>query len=54
MSCLAATEKGEELPPAPPATWVQCEDPECLKWRRLPWFVDAADLPTPFYCRLNT
>lgn len=52
--CLAITEKGEELPPAPPATWVQCEDPECLKWRRLPWFVDAADLPTPFYCRLNT
>lgn len=49
-----STEKGEELPPAPPATWVQCEHPTCMKWRRLPWFVESEQLPTPFYCNLNT
>jgi len=103
-------EKGEELPPAPPATWVQvslgtgemaeegddgraggrkteelvnwdaepvtkmcfnippslspslpsslaetqCEEPSCMKWRRLPWFVEEETLPSPFFCALNT
>jgi hypothetical protein len=48
------TVKGEELPPPPPATWVQCDKPDCLKWRRLPWYITADSLPDPFYCHLNT
>ena len=33
--------------------WVQCENPNCMKWRRLPWFVDTAALPEMFRCEDN-
>jgi len=33
--------------------WVQCEHPNCLKWRRVPWHVDLDLLPDQFFCELN-
>ena len=34
--------------------WVQCEDENCMKWRKLPWFVDPEnDLPEIFLCSDN-
>uniref|UniRef100_A0A8C4SJA1 MORC family CW-type zinc finger 4 n=1 Tax=Erpetoichthys calabaricus TaxID=27687 RepID=A0A8C4SJA1_ERPCA len=35
----------------PDQIWVQCED--CLKWRKLPRFVEDQGLPEPWYCHLN-
>lgn len=32
--------------------WAQCD--RCLKWRRMPWFVDAARLSLSWYCENNT
>jgi hypothetical protein len=25
-----------------------------MKWRRLPWHVQEEELPSPFFCSLNT
>mmetsp|Transcript_5214 Transcript_5214/g.10393 ORF Transcript_5214/g.10393 Transcript_5214/m.10393 type:complete len:1956 (+) Transcript_5214:214-6081(+) len=33
--------------------WVQCENPQCMKWRRLPWHVDINTLPESFTCKDN-
>jgi hypothetical protein len=30
--------------------WVQCDNPECLKWRKLPPSVKSKDLPEKWYC----
>ena len=35
------------------ANWVQCEDPSCMKWRKLPWHVDVDLLPEKFFCKDN-
>ncbi|KAL7473776.1 hypothetical protein ACHAXS_014443 [Conticribra weissflogii] len=35
------------------ANWVQCENPCCLKWRKLPWHVDVDLLPEKFFCKDN-
>jgi len=35
------------------ANWVQCENPECMKWRKLPWHVDVDALPEKFFCKDN-
>lgn len=35
------------------STWVQCEEPACLKWRMIPASVDDADLPEVFRCSMN-
>lgn len=32
------------------ANWVQCENPKCLKWRKVPWHVDLDMLPEKFFC----
>ncbi|XP_013400383.1 MORC family CW-type zinc finger protein 3 isoform X2 [Lingula anatina] len=37
----------------PDWTWVQCDNPQCLKWRRLPDGVDDSNLPDKWYCYLN-
>jgi len=42
------------LPPELPTAWVQCDKPECLKWRRVPWHIDSEALPDPWCCSLNT
>eukprot|EP00594_Rhizosolenia_setigera_P004820 CAMPEP_0178941916 /NCGR_PEP_ID=MMETSP0789-20121207/1690_1 /TAXON_ID=3005 /ORGANISM="Rhizosolenia setigera, Strain CCMP 1694" /LENGTH=746 /DNA_ID=CAMNT_0020621239 /DNA_START=147 /DNA_END=2387 /DNA_ORIENTATION=+ len=34
-------------------TWVQCENPECQKWRKIPFHVDVDLLPAKFYCEDN-
>jgi hypothetical protein len=35
------------------STWVQCENPQCMKWRKIPWHVDVDLLPEKFFCRDN-
>ena len=35
------------------ANWVQCENPNCLKWRKVPWHVDLDTLPEAFFCKDN-
>merc|ERR1712232_820960 len=43
----------EGLPAQAVANWVQCENPNCLKWRKLPWHVDVDLLPPQFFCKDN-
>jgi hypothetical protein len=40
----------EGMPAQAVANWVQCENPNCLKWRKVPWHVDVDALPETFYC----
>ena len=41
----------QEVPPetvselVPDQLWVQCENPDCLKWRKVPGNLTADDLP---------
>jgi hypothetical protein len=35
------------------SNWVQCENPQCLKWRKVPWNVDIDMLSEKFFCRDN-
>lgn len=37
----------------PDDLWVQCDNPDCLKWRRLPDFIKKTDLPDKWYCILH-
>ena len=48
---LTSIDKGR--PAQAVSTWVQCEDPICMKWRKIPWFVDADLLPERFFCKDN-
>ena len=43
----------EGMPAQAVANWVQCENPDCLKWRKVPWHVDVDALPEKFYCSDN-
>jgi hypothetical protein len=43
----------EGMPAQAVANWVQCENPMCLKWRKVPWNVDVDALPETFYCSDN-
>jgi hypothetical protein len=43
----------EAMPVQAIAKWVQCENEGCLKWRRLPFFVDLDVLPEQFFCKDN-
>lgn len=43
----------EGMPAQAVSHWVQCEHPNCLKWRKLPWHVDVDALPEAFYCSDN-
>ena len=43
----------EAMPIQAIAKWVQCENDGCLKWRRLPFFVDLDVLPEQFFCKDN-
>mmetsp|Transcript_29626 Transcript_29626/g.43112 ORF Transcript_29626/g.43112 Transcript_29626/m.43112 type:complete len:679 (+) Transcript_29626:2-2038(+) len=43
----------EGMPVQAVANWVQCENPNCLKWRKLPWHVDTDLLPENFFCKDN-
>jgi hypothetical protein len=40
------------LAPEKPSEWVQCE--QCLKWRRVPWDINIADLPDSWNCTMST
>jgi CW-type Zinc Finger len=48
---LTSVDKGR--PAQAVSTWVQCEHPTCMKWRKIPWFVDPDVLPERFYCEDN-
>lgn len=37
----------------PDNVWVQCEFPQCLKWRKLPRGTRSDDLPEIWYCHMN-
>jgi len=47
------TSVDEGMPAQAVANWVQCENPDCMKWRKLPWHVDMDLLPETFYCKDN-
>jgi hypothetical protein len=48
---LSSVDKGR--PAQAVSTWVQCENPDCMKWRKIPWHVDADLLPEKFFCKDN-
>lgn len=48
---LLSVDKGR--PAQAVSNWVQCENPDCMKWRKIPWFVDLDLLPEKFYCHDN-
>lgn len=33
------------------SNWVQCENPGCHKWRKVPWYIDIDMLPEQFFCK---
>ena len=37
----------------PDELWVQCDLTKCLKWRKLPGYVNKADLPDKWYCTMH-
>ena len=37
----------------PDQIWVQCDNPDCLKWRKLPDGTDPKKLPDKWYCKEN-
>lgn len=37
----------------PDQIWVQCDNPACLKWRKLPEGTDPEKLPDKWYCKDN-
>ena len=43
----------EGMPVQAKINWVQCENPNCMKWRKLPFHVDIDILPDKFYCKDN-
>lgn len=48
---LSSVDKGR--PAQAVSTWVQCEKPDCQKWRKIPWYVDPDALPEHFFCSDN-
>ena len=50
-SLLTSVDKGR--PAQAVCRWVQCENPDCLKWRKIPWHVDIDLLPEHFFCKDN-
>lgn len=53
MKELMESTLSSALPTASNFNWVQCEEPSCMKWRKLPWFVDMNELPDFFTCKDN-
>jgi hypothetical protein len=43
----------EGAPTQAVSNWVQCENPDCMKWRKLPWHINLDDLPENFLCSNN-
>ena len=35
------------------SNWVQCENPDCQKWRKVPWHVDIDMIAEKFHCKDN-
>ncbi|XP_035686349.1 MORC family CW-type zinc finger protein 3-like [Branchiostoma floridae] len=43
----------DEPAPSPDQLWVQCDNTECLKWRKLPEQWNNKKLPDKWYCHMN-
>ncbi|XP_078698679.1 MORC family CW-type zinc finger protein 3-like [Branchiostoma floridae x Branchiostoma belcheri] len=43
----------DEPAPTPDQLWVQCDHPDCLKWRKLPEEWKNKKLPDKWYCNMN-
>ena len=41
------------MPAQATVTWVQCNNPKCLKWRKIPFHVDMDLLLNKFFCKDN-
>jgi len=41
------------LPPELPTSWIQCDNSDCRKWRRVAWNVDCETLPDDWKCEMN-
>merc|ERR1712216_1011131 len=37
----------------PDVLWVQCDFPQCLKWRTMPKGFKASDLPESWFCHMH-
>ena len=48
------TKPALKKPIPPTATWVQCDHPDCHKWRMLKGVIDPSEVPDKWYCNLNT
>ncbi|CAM9539119.1 unnamed protein product [Chrysoparadoxa australica] len=59
VSGIVPVRMEEDLPDgaqAPACSWVQCENPRCLKWRRLPFYINInkeLDQDQSFTCKDN-
>lgn len=50
----AATTAGDEVVELlPDDVWVQCDYPDCLKWRKMPEGTDPSSLPSSWYCYMH-
>ena len=48
------TKPALKKPIPPTATWVQCDRPDCHKWRILKGVIDPSEVPDKWYCNMNT
>ncbi|XP_054919538.1 uncharacterized protein [Dermacentor andersoni] len=56
--CLDSSQEMQELLEARistvEGTWVQCDNPECNKWRYLADVIDPSELPQKWFCSMNS
>ncbi|XP_075541301.1 uncharacterized protein LOC142575655 isoform X2 [Dermacentor variabilis] len=56
--CLGSSQEMQELLEARintvEGTWVQCDNPECSKWRYLADVIDPSELPQKWFCSMNS
>ncbi|XP_065304664.1 uncharacterized protein [Dermacentor albipictus] len=56
--CLDSSQEMQELLEARintvEGTWVQCDNPECNKWRYLANVIDPSELPQKWFCSMNS
>ncbi|XP_028413636.1 MORC family CW-type zinc finger protein 3-like [Dendronephthya gigantea] len=43
----------QEVQSIPDQTWAQCDEPSCLKWRKLPDGIHPDSLPDKWFCHMN-
>ena len=48
-----ASRSGTVVDLIPDDVWVQCDFPDCLKWRKMPEGTDPGSLPAAWYCHMH-